>query len=151
MKLVTTGMPSRRESSATLSSRPKRRTSIPAISTGARAARRRPRISSTQAASASASTARGASRSTGAHGRATMSRGISMYTGSELRTQLPSTRAMSAGARAASSSRTWSQVISWKMRNCESSVLAWWCSSSPDCDSPSPGPPERTTSGDFSA
>jgi hypothetical protein len=53
-----------------------------------------------------------------------MSRGISMYTGSERRRQFASTRAMSAGARAASSSLTWSQVISLNIWNCESSVLA---------------------------
>ncbi|OQC17162.1 MAG: hypothetical protein BWX79_00394 [Alphaproteobacteria bacterium ADurb.Bin100] len=58
---------------------------------------------------------------------------------------------MSAGARAASSRRTWSQVISLKIWNCESSVLAWWCSNSPERDSPLPGPPESTTRGDFSA
>jgi hypothetical protein len=80
-----------------------------------------------------------------------MSRGISIYTGSERRRQFASTRAMSAGARAASSSLTWSQVISLNIWNCESSVLAWWCSNRPERDSPLPGPPESTTSGDFSA
>ncbi|WP_413913881.1 hypothetical protein [Candidatus Skiveiella danica] len=38
-----------------------------------------------------------------------------------------------------------------KIWNCESSVLAWWCSNSPERDSPLPGPPESTTRGDFSA
>ena len=80
-----------------------------------------------------------------------MSRGISIYTGSEWLRQFASTRAMSAGARVASSSLTWSQVISRYIWYCESSVLAWWCSNRPERDSPLPGPPESTTSGDFSA
>ena len=60
MRLVTTGMPRRRARAATPDSSPKRRTSTSTISTGERAADRRARISSAQAASAS--------RSTGARG-----------------------------------------------------------------------------------
>ena len=151
MKLVTIGRPRRPDRRATFSSSPKRRTSTPAISTGERAWRRQARMSATQASSASPSTGGSGARVTGAQGCATMSRGISMYTGCEWRRQLASTREMSAGARAASSRRTWSQVISRNIWNCESSVLAWWCKSSPECDSPLPGPPESTTTGDFSA
>ncbi len=128
MKVVATGSRSRRASCATFSSMPKRRISTPTSITGERAARRRASTSPTQASSASGLVDGAASEMAGAHGASTMSRGSSIYTGREWVRQLRNTRAISSGARAASSRTTWSHVISRKMASCESSVMAWWCS-----------------------
>ena len=120
MNVVSTGSASRRASSATSASIPKRRTSTPGISTGRSAAWMRASHSRAHSSTAACTNGLGGSIGTAPISRSARSRGISTSTGCENSRQLRSARAISAGAVAGSSSRTWSQVISANTRSCES-------------------------------
>ena len=151
MKVLTTGMPRRAARAATRSSAPKRRTSTSTMMQGLAAVRSRARISAATSSTAASSTGLGGSTGTGPHGACTRSRGSSRYTGSDRSWALRSTRAMSDGARAGSSSTAMSQVISRKMRVWVSISRLMWCSRQPLPRSCTPGAPLMTTTGTRSA